>query len=243
MSRRLPRGAASNAAASRPWATTVTRTWSRTSSSWSTDATARSIGRDSSWQAMTTSTNGRLTQAPRAGPARRSSGPPAMSSSKLPRAAMVPSCMKQIRSLSRIVERRCATETIVTSPVQAADRGGHERLGLGVERARRLVEHEHERVAVERTRDAEPLSLPAREREPALADAAAHAACRGPTTGPTAGRARAPREPCRSRSRSPPRPARRSGRWCRRTARHPGARSRRASATPRALVRVRCHRA
>ncbi len=59
---------------------------------------------------------------------------------------------------------------------QPADRRGHERFGLRVERARRLVEHEHERVAVERAGDAEALALAAREREAALADASAQAA-------------------------------------------------------------------
>ena len=113
-----PRGAVRSVAAPTPWATTVTRTWSRTSSSCSTEATARSMGRDSSWQAMTTSTKGRLTRAPRAGPARRSSEPWRRARRSVPRAAIVPSCMKQIRSLSRIVESRWATETIVTSPLR-----------------------------------------------------------------------------------------------------------------------------
>ena len=46
----------------------------------------------------------------------------------------------------------------------------HEPLGLGVERARRLVEHEDRRVAQDRPRDRDPLLLAAGEAVAALAD-------------------------------------------------------------------------
>ena len=76
----------------------------------------------------------------------------------------------------------------------------HEPLGLGVERARRLVEHEHRRVAQDRPRDRDPLLLAAREAVAALADdgvVAVRAARR--SRGGSAPPGRLPRSPRRSR--------------------------------------------
>src|SRR5438552_2389643 len=53
---------------------------------------------------------------------------------------------------------------------EAVERLLHEPLGLGVERARRLVEDEDRRVAQDRARDRDALLLAAREAVAALAD-------------------------------------------------------------------------
>ena len=55
------------------------------------------------------------------------------------------------------------------SPSQPVQRRLHRALGLGVQRARRLVEHEHRRVAQDGARDRDALLLAAREAVPALA--------------------------------------------------------------------------
>src|SRR5690606_19376348 len=56
-------------------------------------------------------------------------------------------------------------------PAQRRERGRDRGLGLRVERRGRLVEHEHERVDVQRPRDPEPLALPSREGQAAVPDA------------------------------------------------------------------------
>ncbi len=60
-------------------------------------------------------------------------------------------------------ERRASAHEVL-------ERALDERLGLGVERGRRLVEQQHPRVAHERARDREPLALAARQARAALAD-------------------------------------------------------------------------
>ena len=109
----------------------------------------------------------------RAGRARRCRGRPrlvARSSSCVPRAAIVPESSTTISSAREIVESRCAMMIVVrpritsrspclicASVVASTDAVASSRI-------------EHARVDDERPRDRDPLALPARERDPALAD-------------------------------------------------------------------------
>ena len=109
----------------------------------------------------------------RAGRARRSRGRPRSSptrSSCVPRAATRPWSRTTISSASAIVERRCAMITVVRSAHRLAQAEPDLRLGRRVDRRGRVVEDQDPRVDDERARDRDALALPARERDPALAD-------------------------------------------------------------------------
>ena len=143
----------------------------------------------------------------------RAYGPSSASSSScVPRSTMRP--WSSSEDQVGVADRR---EPVGDDDRRAADREAvegllHEALGLHVERARGLVQHEHRRVAEERARDREPLLLAARRSG-----------------------SRARRRPCRSR-----RGARRGGRGCARRARPPRAarRSRRAARSAGSRARV-----
>ncbi len=110
------------------------------------------------------------TSASRCRRARRSGRRAASSSSCVPRSAIRPPSSTTIWSASRTVESRWAMAIVVRPSAQAVERLLHGALGLGVERARRLVEDEHRRVAQDRAGDRDALLLAAGEAVAALAD-------------------------------------------------------------------------
>ena len=105
-----------------------------------------------------------------------------------------------IWSASRTVDSRCAITIVVRPSARRSSASCTARSVCDVERARRLVEHQHRRVAQDGARDRDPLLLAAGEAEAALADDGVVAVgqrgdqCRG-----SARRARRPRSPRRSR--------------------------------------------
>ena len=95
-------------------------------------------------------------------------------------ATMRPSSKTTIRSARFTVASRWATMIVVRPLASALDRLLHRALAFGVERARRLVEQQHRRVAQDRPGDGDALALAARQHHPALADSR----CRSPRAGP-----------------------------------------------------------
>ena len=136
-------------------------------------------------------------------------------------------------------ERRPALEQAVHVLLDRA-------LGLGVERAGRLVEHQHRRLVVERAGDRDPLRLAAGQPQPGVADAGRVAERqrldelrRVRDLAPPTARARRPASPRRARC---------WPRSCRRTGTRPGARTRSGGAARRVVeladvVAVEQHRA
>ena len=104
----------------------------------------------------------------RASPPRRgkAGGPAASSHPSLTR----PPSTRISRSQAASVVARWATVTRVRSAAQSLQGGEHRRLGGLVERARRLVEDEQARPAVEGAGEADALALAAGEPDAALAD-------------------------------------------------------------------------
>ena len=96
--------------------------------------------------------------------------PSASSSSCVPRSTIRPWSRTTIWSASRTVERRCAIVIVVRPSASRSSASCTARSVLRVERARRLVEDEHGRVAKDGAGDRHPLLLAAREAVAALAD-------------------------------------------------------------------------
>ena len=94
----------------------------------------------------------------------------ASSSSCVPRSAIRPSSMTTISSASEIVDSRWATTNVVLPCHRLAQPALDLLLGARIDRRGRVVEDQHPRVRDQRPRDRNPLALPARERQPALAD-------------------------------------------------------------------------
>ena len=78
--------------------------------------------------------------------------------------------MKMTRSASRTVVRRWAMMKVVRPSRSSVDRFLDTRLGLDVERAGRLVEHQDRRVLEHGAGDRDALALAARQLAAALAD-------------------------------------------------------------------------
>ena len=104
-------------------------------------------------------------------------------------------------------------------------------LGLGVERARRLVEQQHRRPVVDGARDRDPLRLAARQRAGPTRRCASRSRAAAARRTPARSRCAPPsaRAPCRARRRR----TRCCARSCRRTGSSPGARTRSACAASR----------
>ena len=94
----------------------------------------------------------------------------ASSSPCVPRSTMRPRSSTMIWSASRTVDSRWAITIVVRPTASASSASCTCALRLDVERAGRLVEHQHRRVAQDRSRDREALRLAAREPVAALAD-------------------------------------------------------------------------
>ena len=88
----------------------------------------------------------------------------------MPRSTIRPWSSTTIWSASRTVESRWAIAIVVRPSARLVERLLHGALGLGVQRAGGLVEHQHRRVAQDRARDRDALLLAAGEAVAALAD-------------------------------------------------------------------------
>ena len=88
----------------------------------------------------------------------------------MPRSTISPRSRTTIWSAPRTVERRWAIDDRGAALGELLERLLDRALGLDVERAGRLVEHEHGRVAQDRAGDRDALLLAAGEAEAALAD-------------------------------------------------------------------------
>ena len=98
------------------------------------------------------------------------SGERSSSSSCVPRSTIRPSSMTTISSASEIVESRWATMNVVRPCHHLAQAVLDRLLGARVDRGGRVVEDQHARLGEQRPGDRDPLTLAARERQPALAD-------------------------------------------------------------------------
>ena len=107
---------------------------------------------------------------------RRAYRPPRASSSAwLPCSTMRPRSIVTTRSACSIVDRRCAMTSVVRPCISTFKRVLHRALALVVQRRGGLVEDQHRRVLVDRTRDRQALALAARQLAAVVADHAVQA--------------------------------------------------------------------
>ena len=92
----------------------------------------------------------------------------ASSSWCVPASRSSPLCSTRMRSMSWIVDSRCAIAIVVRPRISTLQRVADQELGLGVDARRRLVEDEHAGIERQRARERQQLLLPDRQRRAAL---------------------------------------------------------------------------